>query len=215
LPSQSKKLKIGITGGLGSGKTSASKFLISQGFPVFFADEIAKSLMTTDPLLVSQIIDNFGSESYLDGKLNTSYLGQKVFSSPELVQKLNSIVHPVVVLNSTRIMDEALKKNDIVFYEAALLLEAGMVNRFDYILLITAEEERRVDRALERGGISEDEIRRRIKSQISEEEKINKSHFVIENNSSVETLHTNLLILLNILKSTEKINISEFPFYIR
>lgn len=214
MQSLNSKLKIGITGGLGSGKTSASRFLTSQGYPVFFADEIAKSMMVSDPLLVSRIIEEFGPESYKEGTLNTSYLGQKVFSSPELVQKLNSIVHPVVVKNSTRIMDEALKSSNIVFYEAALLLEAGMIERFNYILLITAEEEIRVKRGIKRGGISEEEIRRRIKSQLAESEKIKKSHFVIKNNSTIETLENNLIKLLAILKSPEKLNISEFPFFI-
>lgn len=214
LQSQNKKLKIGITGGLGSGKTSASRFLITLGYPVFFADDIAKSLMVNDPLLVARITEEFGIESYKEGSLNTSYLGQKVFSTPELVQKLNSIVHPVVVLNSTRIMQEALVSSDIVFYEAALLMEAGMMERFDFILLITADEEIRVERGIKRGGITGDEIRRRIKSQLSEPDKIKKSHFVIENNSTLENLHTKLIQFLTLLKSPEKLNISEFPFFI-
>ncbi len=214
MQSQNRKLKIGITGGLGSGKTSASRFFIKLGYPVFFADEIAKSMMVNDPSLVAKITQEFGSESYKEGTLNTVFLGQKVFSSPGLVEKLNSIVHPAVVKNSTRIMAEALQSSDIVFYEAALLMEAGMMERFDYVLLITADEEIRVERGIKRGGISGDEIRRRIKSQLSEQEKITRSHFVIKNNSSLDDLHTKLIQFLTLLKSIEKINISEFPFFI-
>lgn len=214
MQSQNRKYKIGITGGLGSGKTSASRYLITLGYPVFFADEIAKSMMVNDPSLVARIMEEFGSESYKEGKLNSSYLGQKVFSSPELVKKLNSIVHPSVVINSTRIMEEALDSNDLVFYEAALLMEAGMMERFDYILLITADEEIRVKRGIQRGGISEEQIRSRIKSQLPEEEKIKKSHFVIENNSTFKALQTKLIQLLELLKSPENLNISEFPFFL-
>lgn len=214
MQSQNRKYKIGITGGLGSGKTSASRYLITLGYPVFFADEIAKSMMVNDPSLVARITEEFGSESYKEGKLNSSYLGQKVFSSPELVKKLNSIVHPSVVINSTRIMEEALDSNDLVFYEAALLMEAGMMERFDYILLITADEEIRVKRGIQRGGISEGQIRSRIKSQLPEEEKIKKSHFVIENNSTFKALQTKLIQLLELLKSPENLNISEFPFFL-
>ncbi len=214
MQSQNRKLKIGITGGLGSGKSSASFFLITLGYPVFFADEIAKSLMVNDSSLVAKITEEFGTESYENGVLNTQFLGQKVFSSPELVQRLNSIVHPVVVLNSTRIMQEALVSSDIVFYEAALLMEAGMMERFDFILLITAHEEIRIERGIKRGGITGDEIRRRIKSQLPENEKIKNSHFVIENNSTLENLHTKLIQFLTLLKSPEKLNISEFPFFI-
>lgn len=215
MQSQNKKLKIGITGGLGSGKTSASRFLITLGYPVFFADEIAKSMMVNDPSLVARIKEEFGTESYKEGILNTSYLGQKVFSSPELVKKLNSIVHPAVVLNSARVMEEALLSSDIVFYEAALLMEAGMMERFDYILLITADEEIRVERGIKRGGITGDEIRRRIKSQLSEPEKIKQSHFVIENNFTLEELQIKLNKFLTLIKSPKKLNISEFPFFIR
>ena len=200
MQSQNRKLKIGITGGLGSGKTSPSRFFIKLGHPVFFADEIAKSMMVNDPSLVAKITQEFGSESYKEGTLNTVFLGQKVFSSPGLVEKLNSIVHPAVVKNSTRIMAEALQSSDIVFYEAALLMEAGMMERFDYILLITADEEIRVERGIKRGGISGDEIRRRIKSQLSEQEKITRSHFVIKNNSSLDDLHTKLIQFLTLLK---------------
>ena len=214
MQSQNRKYKIGITGGLGSGKTSASRYLITLGYPVFFSDEIAKSMMVNDPSLVARIMEEFGIESYKEGKLNSSYLGQKVFSSPELVKKLNSIVHPSVVINSTRIMEEALDSNDLVFYEAALLMEAGMMERFDYILLITADEEIRVKRGIQRGGISEEQIRSRIKSQLPEEEKIKKSHFVIENNSTFKALQTKLIQLLELLKSPENLNISEFPFFL-
>jgi Dephospho-CoA kinase len=171
--------------------------------------------MNNDPEIISSIVSEFGKDSYLDGRLNRAYLAAAVFGSPEKVQKLNAIVHPAVVKQSDLLLKKELERNDLVFYEAALIFEAGMTERFDYILLITADVKVRVSRALARGGISEDEIRKRISSQISEEEKINRSHFVIINNGTQEELREKLNNFLQFLLKGEAEKLHQFPHFFK
>jgi len=213
--SQNKKYRIGITGGIASGKTFATTYFKNRGFTVFFADQLAAEIMNNDPEIISSIVSEFGKDSYLDGRLNRAYLAAAVFGSPEKVQKLNAIVHPAVVKQSDLLLKKELERNDLVFYEAALIFEAGMTERIDYILLITADVKVRVSRALARGGISEDEIRKRISSQISEEEKINRSHFVIINNGTQEELREKLNNFLQFLLKGEAEKLHQFPHFFK
>lgn len=200
LRSLNKKFRVGITGGIASGKTHATNYFRDKGYPVFFADILAAQIMNRDPEVISSIVIEFGEDSYLDGRLDREYLSKQVFGFPERVEKLNSIVHPKVILRSAELLDVALEHSDIVFYEAALIFEAGMAGRFDLVLLITANEEIRLQRAVSRGGLSGEGIRRRMISQISEEEKIRRSNFVIVNDGTLEEFEVKLEKFLTLLE---------------
>jgi len=199
LQSQNRKYRVGITGGIASGKTHATNYFRDKGYPVFFADILAAQIMNRDPEVISSIVTEFGENSYFDGRLDREYLSKQVFGFPEKVEKLNSIVHPKVIRRSAELLDLSLEFSDIVFYEAALIFEAGMAGRFDLVLLITANEEVRLKRAVSRGGLSEEGIRRRMISQISEEEKIRRSNFVIVNDGTREEFESKLEKFLSFL----------------
>jgi dephospho-CoA kinase len=193
-----KKLKIAVTGGLGGGKSSFCKYIASKGYPVINADDISKEILVQNIEVKRKIIKNFGSEAYIHDKLNIKYLADKVFSNPSSVKKMNSIVHPVVIAESAVLMDKHLKKNKLVFLEAALIYEAGMEEMFDYIILVTADEEVRQSRAAKK-GLDQAEFERRSANQIPDEKKKKKADFVFENNGSEEELKTKADMFLRIV----------------
>jgi len=215
LQSQNKKTRIGVTGGIASGKTFATNYFRSLGYPVFYADILATQLMIRNPEIKSQIVKEFGAESYLDGRLNKEYLASRVFSFPEEIKKLNAIVHPAVIARSAELMTMALEYDDVVFYEAALVFESGMTNRFDYILLITADRDIRLKRAVARGGLSEKDVTDRMANQISEDEKIRLSHFVIVNDQTEHEFIDKLQKFVDIIEKDKTGDISSFPYFIQ
>jgi len=215
LQSQNKKTRIGVTGGIASGKTFATNYFRSFGYPVFYADILATQLMIRNPEIKSQIVKEFGAESYLDGRLNKEYLASRVFSFPEEIKKLNAIVHPAVIARSAELMTMALEYDDVVFYEAALVFESGMTNRFDYILLITADRDLRLKRAVARGGLSEKDVTDRMANQISEDEKIRLSHFVIVNDQTEHEFIDKLQKFVDIIEKDKTGDISSFPYFIQ
>jgi len=193
-----KKLKIAVTGGIGGGKSSFCKFISEKGFPVLYADDIAKDILVTSKDVKLQIIKTFGKEAYSDGKLNNRFLAEKVFSSPSRVKKINAIVHPVVISVIESMMKNLLQKNNTVFVEAALIFEAKMEKIFDYVILVTADEEVRKDRLLKK-GISGEEFEQRKLNQIPDEKKKKKSDFVFITNCSEDELHQKAGIFLKII----------------
>lgn len=215
MQSQNKKTRIGVTGGIASGKTFATNYFRSLGYPVFYADILATQLMIRNPEIKSQIVKEFGAESYLDGRLNKEYLASRVFSIPEEIKKLNAIVHPAVIARSAELMTMALEYDDVVFYEAALVFESGMTNRFDYILLITADRDIRLKRAVARGGLSEKDVTDRMANQISEDEKIRLSHFVIVNDQTEHEFIDKLQKFVDIIEKDKTGDISSFPYFIQ
>src|SRR3989339_1155360 len=116
-----KKLKIAITGGIGSGKSSVSKIIESFGFPVIKADDLAKELMLKDESVKKKIIKTFGKESFTEKGINTKYLAENVFNSKDKVDKINSIIHPVTIRKIEVISKELFEKHDLVFVESALV----------------------------------------------------------------------------------------------
>ncbi len=195
------KLVIGITGGIGSGKSTVSKLFEEHGCIVLKADPIAKQVMVEEDSIISEITNIFGSESYIDGKLNTKYLASKVFSDPDQIKILNSIVHPIAIKKIEQLITQNLISNNIVIVESALIFESDMENLFDYILLLTAPEDTRIKRVIERDHESAHEIKSRIMNQLDDKEKIDKSDFVLQNNGSIEELKNKALFFLNLFKS--------------
>jgi len=195
-----KKLKIGVTGGIGSGKSEFCKFLIKKGFPVINVDNLAKELLVSDANIKSDIIKQFGEASYNEsGEINKKYISGKVFSTSQNVQKINSIVHPKVKEKVQNIISDKLIDSDIVIVEAALIYEASMDEMFDYVVLITADEKIRMERMMKYSGYSIDEFTKRNENQISDEEKIKRADFIFINNGTPDELNKKANLFINII----------------
>lgn len=196
-----RKIKIGITGGIGSGKSVVSALLEELNYPVIKSDDIAKELMLNNERVKKQLTSTFGKEVFAGSQLNTKFLAEKVFSSKENVFKINSIIHPPVIKKIDELAKQLFAKHQIVFVESALIYEANIENMFDYVILVHTDEKRRIERILEREKTTEEEIRKRMSYQASDEKKINLADFVIENNSTVGELKSRLMFIINLLKS--------------
>lgn len=196
-----KKLLIGITGGIGSGKSKVSSIIEQQGFIVLKSDLIAKDLMINDNSIREKIINSFGKEAYTNNQLNTKFLSEKVFSSKENVEKINSIVHPPTIQKILRLASEEFKKKNLVFVESALIYEAKIQNYFNYIILIYSDEKTRIERIIKRDNLSEDLVRQRMQYQISDEKKRELADFVIENNCDENELKNRVLFLINLIET--------------
>ena len=192
-------LKIGLTGGIGSGKTTAAKIFEVLGIPVYYADEAAKRIMNEDEGLKQSIIKNFGDASYADGFLDRSYIAGKVFGNKDQLALLNSLVHPATIHDSEQWMLK--QQTPYAIKEAALIFESGMENLLDYIIGVEAPEDIRIARTMHRDHISREAVVSRIKNQMNEEKKIALCDFVLYNNEQdallpqVLQLHQKLLSL--------------------
>ena len=171
-------LIVGLTGGIGSGKSTVAKVFEKLGIPVYTADEHAKELMLTDEVK-DQIIDAFGEDSYSDGELNRTFLADKVFKDEDALSKLNSIVHPAV----RRHHKSWTKEQDAPYTirEAAILYESGSHKDCDFVISVTAPEELRLERVVKRDDADVDQVRSRMKNQWSQEKKDKLADFVIIN----------------------------------
>jgi len=197
-------VKIGITGGIGSGKSFVSKIIEESGYLVLNADDIAKQIMLEDESVRELIISEFGENSYINDELNRKYIASKAFSSVENVNILNSIVHPPMVEKINELLTDELKRSKIVFVEAALIYEAEIDEILDYVLLVTSDESVRSKRIMERDNITETEIRDRMQFQMSENEKENLADFTIKNNSSIMDLEMKTKMFISIFESMSK-----------
>ncbi len=195
-----RKIKIAVTGSIGSGKSVFCNFLNQNGIPVINVDEEAKNLLETDHQIKEKIIKAFGKESFVNGKANKTFIAEKVFSIPQNVQKINSIIHPKVIKKVNILAEEILQSYDIVAAEAALIFEANMENLFDYVVLVTASEELRMERKTKDGNFSKDQFIKRNENQMLDSEKMKRADFVFENNNGIDDLKNKALLLINILK---------------
>jgi dephospho-CoA kinase len=172
-------LKVGLTGGIGSGKTTVAQIFEVLSIPVYYADSAARDLMNKDPDLKKKIITSFGPDAYKNGELNRTYLGSIVFHNSEKLKLLNSIVHPVTIRNSENWMKN--QKTPYAIKEAALIFEAGIEKYLDYIIGVTAPESLRIQRVIERDHITMQKVLDRVQHQMDEKEKISRCDFVIQN----------------------------------
>ncbi len=195
-------LKVGITGGIGSGKTTVCKIFEVLGAPVYYADERAKTLMQTDLKLIASIKELFGDEAYADGKLNRQLIASKVFSNQPLLAKLNAAVHPAVAKDSELWMSR-LSDFPYALKEAALLFESGWNKQLDHVICVYAPVEDRIARLKKRDKTTDEEIAARMKNQMSDEQKKELSDFVIYNDAN-HRLIPQVLALHHILLGLEK-----------
>ena len=188
--------KIGVTGGIGSGKSYVCQIFESMGYPVFYSDIEAKKLINHNPHVKSQIISLLGEESYQNDKYNPKYVSSIVFSDQVKLKQLNEIVHPAV---RKAFDDWCLDQNsDVVFNEAALLFENGSWVTFDKVILVFADLDTRIERLIKRDDSTKEQILARINSQWSDEEKKKLSDLQIDNSK-------NTMLLPQIAKILKKI----------
>lgn len=175
-------LKVGITGGIGSGKSIVAKLFELLGVPIYYADEAAKTLMNKNPLIKKQLIHHFGEQSYINGTLNRAWLAAKVFNHPEQLKLLNSIVHPIVINEGTIWMNS--QSAPVVMKEAAIFFESGSNTAMDYMIGVYAPKALRIERVMKRDKIPEQDVIGRMSRQMDEEEKMKRCDYIIQNNEA-------------------------------
>lgn len=172
-------LKIGLTGGIGSGKSTVAKIFETLGIPVYYADAEAKRLMNSSETLKKVIRQNFGEATYENDQLNRKYLAGIVFNNPEKLELLNALIHPVTINDAEQWMQQQSAPYSIK--EAALLFESGATENLDFIVGVYAPQALRIKRVMKRDGLTTDEIMKRINRQVNEEMKMKLCDFVIIN----------------------------------
>ena len=196
-------IKVGLTGGIGSGKSTVAKILLELGFPVYNSDKRAKLLMNNDSILKNNIASIFGENSYINGVLNTNFISNIVFSDPDKIVQLNSLVHPSV----SKDFDRWLKLNishNIIFKEAAILIESGAYLKMNKIILVESRNDLKIERILKRDSTDFDSVKKRMDSQSSDSKNKNYVDYIIENNESLESLNTKVnLVIQQIKKDSE------------
>ena len=193
-PSNHQMLKVGITGGIGSGKTTVCKMFEKLGIPVYYADDRAKYLMQHEHFLIDQIKKNFGDDVYVNGTLDRKVLASKVFNDKAKLDLLNSLVHPAVFRDTERWIEEQKeKKVPYVLKEAALLVETGSYKALDKLIVVTAPINMRIQRVTERDNTDTEEVLARVRNQLPEEEKVKLASFIISNNNGLNELEQQVL----------------------
>jgi dephospho-CoA kinase len=173
-------IKIGLTGGIGSGKSTVARIFEVLGVPVYYADDAAKRVMNENAEVKHNLLKHFGNESYTaEGLLNRSYISSQVFGNPEKLALLNSISHPATIADSEEWMSK--QTGPFAIKEAALLFESGSAGSLDYIIGVSSPTPLRILRTMHRDNISREEVLQRMKRQISETVKMKLCDFVVKN----------------------------------
>ena len=197
-------LKIGLTGGIGSGKTTVAQIFEVLGVPVYYADDAAKRLMNEDGNLKQQIIQHFGEESYSNGILNKQYLAATVFSNPEKTAIINSIIHPATIADAEKWMGK--QNTPYAIKEAALIFEADADKKLDLVIGVYANETLRIKRVMERNNISEEAVRLRMQNQMDEQTKMSLCDVVILNDEEDLLIPQVIAFHENLLKNMERLH---------
>lgn len=196
-------LRIGVTGGIGSGKSLVCSLFARLGVPVLSADQLAKELMVQDGELKMAIAKLLGASAYEpDGSLSREYIASKIFSNKSLQKKINSLVHPRVEERLDREIARLERQGKrMAIVEAALIYEAGYDKRLDIVVVVDANEGERVRRVAYRDSVPEEEVRKRVQSQWSPSRKVQKADYVICNDGSFEELEANVRFLHTLFTS--------------
>ncbi len=192
-------LKIGVTGGIGSGKSVVAKIIESLNYPVFYSDSVAKELIDSDDSIKAGLIDLFGKELYAKGTLDKAALANYIFTNPKAKEKVNALIHPKVRIA----FEEFAQKNQelpFVFNEAAILFETGGHINFDKIIIVTAPEEIRIKRVQERDGVTRTQVLDRMNNQWSDERKVPLADFQIINDGERPVIEQVESVLKKLLK---------------
>ena len=188
-------LKIGLTGGIGSGKRTVAKIFSTIGIPVFYADIAARNVMHEDAALMQKIKETFGDVAYENNMLNRKYIADIVFNDPFKLEQLNAMVHPATIAAAQRWMLQ--QTTPYVIKEAALFFEAGSTEGLDYIIGVYAPQHLRIHRVMQRDNVTREEVLSRMSKQINEEMKMRLCDFVIVNDEQT-------MVIPQVLKLHEK-----------
>ena len=191
-------LKVGLTGGIGSGKTTVSKVFANKNFKIFNSDDIAKNIIKTDIEIKKSIINFFGSKSFNVSDYNSIYISEVIFSDPKKLDLLNSIVHPKVFEKFKKFVKKNLKSKILV--ESAILFESNFYKLMDYNILLKSPKIERINRIINRDNLSRKKIEKIMNVQWSDKKKINLATFVIEN-INISKTKTEILSLINKIES--------------
>jgi len=172
-------LKIGLTGGIGSGKSTVAKIFETLGIPVYYADAAAKRLMNENEVLRKAVTEKFGEQAYKDGVLNRSYLAAMVFDNKQKLEQLNAIVHPATIADGNSWM--SAQTTPYAIKEAALIFETGIQEHLDYVIGVSAPTPLRIERAMKRDHITKQDVMARMQRQMDEQIKMRLCDFVIIN----------------------------------
>ncbi|MDG2152383.1 MAG: dephospho-CoA kinase [Crocinitomicaceae bacterium] len=190
--------KIGLTGGIGSGKTFIANILEKMGYPVFYSDKRAKELSNQHPEIQEKLKGIFGNEIYVNGTLNVTFLSNKIFTSPDLRETVNSIIHPVV-RNDFNKWTEGYSNHSLVFNEAAILFETKAFKNFDANILVYAPQDIKIQRLLQRDEVSKETILTKMNTQWGDSKKMSLTRHHILNDGKTPILNQieEILIRLN------------------
>ena len=192
---------VGLTGGIGSGKTTiANLFALHFSIPIYIADTKAKELVANNKQLQQEIVALLGEEAFVEGRYNTAFVAQEVFSNKEKLDKLNAIIHPYV--QQDFLQWKQSQQAPYVIKEAAILFESGSYRDCHFIIMVTAPLEERIKRVMLRDKIDRETVEKRIKNQWNDEKKIELSTFVIENREIDKNLDKIEIIHSKIVKMT-------------
>ena len=193
---------VGLTGGIGSGKTTVAKYFEELGVPVYIADSEAKALMNRSKVIRRKLIALFGNEAYLENTLNRLFIAQQIFNDKKLLNAMNAIVHPKVASHFKRWVNK--QDSPYVISEAAILFENGSYKKYEFIITVTAPENIRLQRVIKRDNSNKQKVEAIMANQWSDQEKIKRSDFVIENIDLEQTKIQVRKIHKKILKLTSK-----------
>jgi dephospho-CoA kinase len=199
-------LKIGVTGGIGSGKTVVCFAFARFGVPIILADDIAKELSNSDPVVRKKLTTLLGKSAYkVDGSLDRSFVASRLFSDKTLQRKVEAVIHPRVEKEIERRTKKLAHNGErIVIIEAALIYEAGLDKKLDAVVVVDADESERISRVRRRDVVSEDAVRSRITAQLDVKKKLDQAEYVIHNNGSIDELESKVQFLYNIFNRLAK-----------
>ena len=180
-------LKVGITGGIGSGKSTITSLFDDLGVPIYNSDERAKWLLSNDVDLIDQIKILFGQESYSNNKLNRAHIANIVFQDNDMLKQLNAIVHPLVKIDFENWL-LLQKKEPLVIKEAAILIESGAYKELDVLIVVLADKKTRIKRVINRDNVSKEDVEKRMETQISDSERLKFANFSVDNNTDQSNL---------------------------
>ena len=189
-------LKVGVTGGIGSGKSTVSRFFSALGVPVYDSDQRAKSLMQYDDSIRSKIKIEFGDNAFHKNELNRSYLAEIVFKNESKLKQLNAIVHPVVKTDFINWLSQNSNAK-LIIKEAAIMIESGAYKDLDKLIVVNASMNQKIKWIKQRDQLSLEDIENRIQNQLSDEIRNQYADFIIENNSSKRELKQQVLSVYN------------------
>lgn len=175
-------IKVGITGGIGSGKSFVCSIIEKIGYPVYYSDQESKLIVDKDPIIRQELISLLGTNAFKENQLNRKFIADQLFNSDEIRMKLNEIIHPKVRAYFNQWCFS--QNSEIVFNEAAILFETESYKQFDSIVLVTAPDELKIQRVVKRDGLSESEIKQRMQKQWSDNHKAPLANFIVVNDGS-------------------------------